>query len=101
MAGNGLEPEQMTEIIDSTNNLIGYVSGTLPNAVINDDNTVTIDANDESESDSHSDTLSIGPGAPPEIPPNKDIVMIDHTNVNHDSDSDSDTLSIGPDAHSF
>ena len=33
MAGNGLEPEQMIEIVDSTNNLTGYVSGTLPNAV--------------------------------------------------------------------
>ena len=59
-----------------------------------------IDANDESESDSHSDTLSIQPEAPPEIPADKDIVTIDHTDANHDSDldSDSDTFSIGPDA---
>ena len=97
MAGIGLEPEQMIEIVDSTNNLIGYVSGTLPNAVTND-NIVTIDANDESESDSNSDTIR--PEAPPEIPADKDIVTIDHTHANHDSDldSDSDTLSIGQDA---
>ena len=96
MVGNGLELEQMIEIVDSTNHLIGYVSGTLPNAVTNHDNIVTIDANDESESDSHSDTLSIWPEAPPEIPADKDIVTIDHTDANHDSDldSDSDTLSI-------
>ena len=100
MAEISLEPEQMIEIVDSTNNLIGYVSGTLPNAVTNHDNIVTIDANDESESDSNSDTLSIRPEAPPEIPADKDIVMIDHTDANHDSDldSDSDTLSIGQDA---
>ena len=98
MAGIGLEPEQMIEIIDSTNNLIGYVSGTLPNAVTNYDNIVTIDANDESESDSNSDTLSIWPETPPEIPADKDIVTIDHTHANHDSDLDSDTLSIGQDA---
>ena len=100
MAGNGLEPEQMIEIVDSTSNLIGFVSGTLPSAVINDDNIVMIDPNDESESDSHSDTLSIGPETPPEITPDKDIVRIHHTNANHDSDhdSDSDALSIGPDA---
>ena len=98
MAGIGLEPEQMIEIVDSTNNLIGYVSGTLPNAVTNHDNIVTIDANDESESDSNSDT--IWPEAPPEIPADKDIVTMDHTHANHDSDldSDSDTLSIGQDA---
>ena len=30
VVGNGLEPEQMIEIVDSTNNLVGYVSGTLP-----------------------------------------------------------------------
>ena len=78
MAGNDLEPEKMIEIVDSTNNLIGYVSGTLPNAVTNpnaDDNIVTIDhthANhDDSEGDS--DTLSIGPEAPPRIPSDKDI----------------------------
>ena len=100
MAGNGLELEQMIEIVYSTNNLIGYASGTLPNAVTNHDNIVMIDANDESESDSHSDTLSIWPEAPPEIPADKDIVTIDHTHANHDSDldSDSDTLSIGQDA---
>ena len=97
MAGIGLEPEQMIEIVDSTNNF-GYVSGTLPNAVTNPDNIVMIDANDESESDSNSDTLSIWPEAPPEIPADKDIVMIDHTDANHDSDLDSDTLSIGQDA---
>ena len=96
--GIGLEPEQMIEIVDSTNNLIGYVSGTLPNAVTNHDNTVTIDANDESESDSNIDTIR--PEAPPEIPADKDIVTIDHTHANHDSDldGDSDTLSIGQDA---
>ena len=100
MVGIGLEPEQMIEIVDSTNNLIGYVSGTLPNAVTNHDNIVTIDANDELESDSNSDTLSIRPEAPPEIPAYKDTVTIDHTHANHDSDldSDSDTLSIGQDA---
>ena len=94
MVGIGLEPEQMIEIVDSTNSLIGYVSGTLPNAVTDHDNIVTIDANDELESDSNSDT--IWPEAPPEIPADKDIVMIDHTHANHDSDldSDSDTLSI-------
>ena len=95
---NGLEPEQMIEMVDSTNNLIGFISGTLPNAVINDGNIVMIDPNDELESDSHSDTLSVGPETPPEIPPDKDIVRIHHTNANHDSDRDSDTLSIGPDA---
>ena len=97
MAGIGLEPEEMIEIVDSTNNLIGYVSGTLPNAVTNHDNIVMID---ELESDSNSDTLSIQPEAPPEIPADKDIVMIDHTDANHDSDLDSDsgTLSIGQDA---
>ena len=100
MVGIGLEPEQMIEIVDSTNNLIGYVSGTLPNAVTNHDNIVMIDANDELESDSNSDTLSIQPEASPEIPADKDIVTIDHTHANHDSDldSDSDTLSIGQDA---
>ena len=100
MVGIGLEPEQMIEIVDSTNNLIGYVSGTLPNAVTNHDNIVTIDANDESESDSNSDTIR--PEAPPEIPSDKDIVTIDDTHANHDSDldSDSDTLSIGQDAPS-
>ena len=50
-----------------------------------------IDANDELKSDSHSDTLSIGPEAPPEIPADKDIVTIDHTDANHDSDRDSDS----------
>ena len=35
MVGIGLEPGQMIEIVDSTNNLIGYVSGTLPNPVTN------------------------------------------------------------------
>ena len=100
MAGIGSEPEQMIEIVDSTNNLIGYVSGTLPNAVTNHDNIVIIDANDESESDSNSDTLSIWPEARPEIPADKDIVTIDHTDAYRDSDldSDSDTLSIGHDA---
>ena len=82
MAGNGLELEQMIEIVDSTNNLIGYVSGTLPNANTNHDNIIMIDTNDELESDSHSDTLSIWPEAPPEIPADKDIVMIDHTDAN-------------------
>ena len=48
MVGNGLEPEQMIEIVDSTNNSIGFVSGTLPNAVINDDNIVMIVPNDAS-----------------------------------------------------
>ena len=102
MVGNGFELEQMKEIVDSTNDLIGYVSGTLPNAVTNHDNIVTINANDESESDSHSDTLSIQPEAPPEIPADKDIATINHTDANHDSDldSDSDTLSIGSDAPS-
>ena len=88
----------MIEIVDSTNNLIGYVNGTLPNAVTNHDNIVMIDANDELESDSNSDTIR--PEAQPEIPADKDIVTIDNTHANHDSDrdSDSDTLSIGQDA---
>ena len=104
MVGNGLEPEQLIEIVDSTNNFIGYVSGTLPNAVT-DDNIVILDHTDANHGDSEcdSDTLSIGPEAPPEIPSDKDIVTIDHTHANHgdsdgDSESDSDTLSIGPDA---
>ena len=42
MVGNGLEPEQLTEIVNSTNNFIGYISGTLPNAVA-DDNIVILD----------------------------------------------------------
>ena len=106
MAGNGLEPEQLIEIVDSTKNFIGNVSGTLPNAVT-DDNIVILDHMDANHDDSKcdSDTLSIGPGAPPEILSDKAIVTIDHTHANHDdsdgdseSESDSDTLSIGPDA---
>ena len=106
MAGNGLEPEQLIEIVDSTNNFIGYVSGTLPNVVI-DDNIVILDHTDANHDDSecNSDTLSIGPEAPSKIPSDKDIVTIDRTHTNHDdsdgdsdSESDSDTLSIGPDA---
>ena len=104
MAGNGLEPEQLIEIVDSTKNFIGYVSGTLPNA-ITDDNIVILDHTDANHDDLEcdSDTLSIRPEAPPEIPSDKDIVTIDHTHANHDdsdgdSESDSDTLSIGPDA---
>ena len=106
MMGNGLEPEpeQLIEIVDSTNNFIGYVSGTLPN-VVADDNIVIFDHMDGNYDDSeyNSDTLSIGPEAPPEIPSDNDIVTIDHTHANHDdsdgdSESDSDTLSIQPDA---
>ena len=102
MAGNGLEPEQLIEIVDSTNNFIGYVSGTLPN-VVTDDNIVILDHMDAHHDDSEcdSDTLSIGSEALPKIPSDKDIIMIDHTHANHDDsdgDSDSDTLSIGPDA---
>ena len=104
MAGNGLEPEQLIDIVDSTNNFIGYVSGTLPNAVT-DDNIVILDHTDANHDDLEcdSDALSIGPEAPLEIPSDKDIVAIDHTHANHDdsdgdSESDSDTLSIGPDA---
>ena len=92
---------QLIEIVDSTNNFIGCVSGTLPNAVT-DDNIVILDHMDANHDDSEcdSDTLSIRPEAPPKIPPNKDT--IDHTHANHDnshddSESDSDTLSIGPD----
>ena len=96
MAGNGLEPEpeQFIEIVDSTNNLVGYVSGTLPN-VDKDDNIIILD-NHNSECDS--DILDIGPEAPPNNPSDKDIV----THANHDNsdcDTDSDTLRIGPDAH--
>ena len=94
MAGNGLEPEQLIEIVDSTNNFIGYVSGTLPNAVT-DDNIVILD-----HTDANHDDLECNSDAP-EIPPDKDIVTIDHTHANHDDsdgESDSDTLSIGPDA---
>ena len=104
MAGNGLEPERLIEIVDSTNNFIGYVSGTLPN-VVTDDNIVILDHTDANNDDLEcdSDALSIGPEAPPKIPSDKDIVTIDHTHANHDdsdgdSESDSDTLSIGPDA---
>ena len=100
MAGNGLKPEQLIEIVDSTNNIIGYVSGTLPNAVT-DDNIVILDHIDANHDDLEcdSDALSIGPEALPKIPSDKDIVTIDHTHVNHDdSDGDSDTLSIGPEA---
>ena len=104
MAGNGLEPEQLIEIVDSTNNFIGYVSGTLPNAVA-DDNIVILDHRDGNHDDSEcdSDTLSIGLEAPPKIPSDNDIVTIHHTHANHDdsdgdSESDSDTLSFGPDA---
>ena len=103
MAGNGLEPEQLIEIVDSTNNFIGYVSRTLPN-VVTDDNIVILDHMDTNhDSECDSDTLSIGSKAPPKIPSDKDIVTIDHTHANHedsdgDSESDGDTLSIGPDA---
>ena len=78
--------------------------GTLPNVVI-DDNIVILDHTDANHDDSEcdSDTLSIGPEAPPEIPSDKDIVTIDHTHANHDdsdgdSESDSYTLSFGLDA---
>ena len=71
MAGNGLEPEpeQLIEIVDSTNNFIGYVSGTLPNAVA-DDNIVIFDHMDGNHDDSEydSDKLSIQPDATPDIP---------------------------------
>ena len=104
MVGNGLEPEQLIEIVDSTNNFIGYASGTLPNAVT-DDNIVILGHTDANHDDlkCDSDALSIWPEALPEIPSDKDIVTIDHTHANHDdsdgdSESDSDTLSIGPDA---
>ena len=50
MVGNGLELEQLIEIVDSTNNFIGYVSGTLPNAVT-DDNIVILDHTDANHSD--------------------------------------------------
>ena len=104
MVGNGLEPEpeQLIEIVDSTNNFIGYVSGTLPN-VVADDNIVIFNHMDGNHDDSEydSDTLSIGPEAPPKIPSDNDIVTIDHTHANRDDsdgDSESDTLSIQPDA---
>ena len=78
MAGNGLEPEQLIEIVDSTNNFIGYVSGTLPNAVI-DDNIVILDHTDANHDDSecNSDAFSFGPEPPPKIPSDKDIVVKD------------------------
>ena len=94
MAGNGLEGEQFIEVVDSTNNLVGYVSGTLPEAVT-DDNIVILDNNNDSECNSDSDTLSIGPEAPPDIPSDKDIATSAHTDI--ESNSDSDTISIGPD----
>ena len=97
--GKWFKTEQLIEIVDSTNNLIGYVSGTFPN-VVADDNTVILDHADANHYDSECDS-DIGPEAPPKIPSDKDIVMIDHTHANHDDsdgDSDSDTLSIGPDA---
>ena len=90
----------MIEIVDSTNNLVGYVSGTLPDAFTNpnaDDNIVMIDHIDAN----HDDSGVIGPEASPKITSDKDIVMSYHTDANHDDsngDSDSDTLSIGPDA---
>ena len=94
MAGNGLEPEQFIEIVDSTNNLVGDVSGTLPN-VDKHDNIIILDDHDNSECDS--DILYIGPEAPPDIPSDKDIVT--HANRDDsDCDTDCDTLSIGPDA---
>ena len=94
MVGNSLEPEQIIEIVDSTNNLVGYVSRTLPDAFANpntDDNIVTIEHID----DNHDDSELIGPEAPPKIPSDKDIVMSYHADANHDDsngDSDSDTL---------
>ena len=85
MVGNDLEPEQLIEIVDSTNNFIGYVSGTLPN-VVTDDNIVILDHTNANHDDleCNSDALSIGPEAPPEIPSDKDIVTIDNTHANHD-----------------
>ena len=98
MVGNGLETEQMIEIVDSTNYLVEYVSGTLLDACTNpnaDDNIVTIEHIDAN----HDDSEVIGPEAPPKIPSDKDIVTSYHTDANHDdSNGDSDTLSIGPDA---
>ena len=88
MVRNGLEPEQLIEIVDFTNNLVGYVSGTLPNVDKDDDH---------DNSQCNSDILDIGPEAPHDIPSDKDIV----THANHDDSdryTDSDTLSIGPDA---
>ena len=94
MVGNGIEPEQFIEIVNSTNNLVGYVSGTLPNADTHN-NIVILDDHDNSECDS--DILDIVPEAPPDILSDKDIV----THANHDDsdcDTDCDTPSIGPDA---
>ena len=76
MVANGLEPEQLIEIVDSTNNIIGYVSGTLPNAVT-DDNIVMLDHIDANHDDLEcdSDALSIGPRAPPNIASDKDNTL--------------------------
>ena len=67
-----------------------------------DDNIVILDHTDANHDDSEcdSDTLSIRPEAPPEIPSDKDIVKIDHNHDDSDGDSesDSDTLSIETDA---
>ena len=80
MAENTLE--QLIEVVDASNALIGYVSGILPQK----DDSVTIDDdmndhdNDEHDHDTDS-TISVGPEAPPEI--SSDI----------DMDTDNNTLS--------
>ena len=104
MAGNSLEPEQLIEIVDSTNNLVGYLSGTFPNADKDDNIVIMITQNaiviylildqrfhptdipsdkdivthanrDDSDCYTDSDTFSIGPDAPPKIPSDNDNTL--------------------------